>query len=219
LKDFAGRPVYAGLDLSETSDLTALVLMAPIDGEWHVRPVFWLPGEGLAEKSRQDRVSYDVWARQDPPALETTPGRSIEYEFIASRLRSIFDTMDVRAVAFDRYNMNFLKPWLSKSGFSEHELERFVEFGQGFISMSPALRELESALLEKKIRHGNHPVLTMCAANAVVVSDPAGNRKFTKAKSRGRIDGIVALAMAMSVASTHDMTPGPSLFDIAELWD
>lgn len=189
----AGRQtVYGGLDLSSVSDLTALVLVSEAGD---VYPTFWLPGEGLEEKSRNDRVPYDVWAQDG--LLLTTPGRAIEYEFIAHHLREVFDTYDVRALAFDRYNMRFLRPWLERVGFDEEELERFVEFGQGFVSMSPALRELESKLLAKKLRHGNHPVLTMCAANAVAVSDPAGNRKFTKSKVSGRIDGMVALAMAV----------------------
>jgi len=158
---------------------------------------FWLPEEGLAEKSRNDRVPYDLWAKNG--FLLTTPGRSIEYEFIAYELRDIFNTCNVKALAFDRYNMKFLRPWLEKAGFSEEELERFVEFGQGFVSMSPAIRELESRLLQKQLKHGNHPVLTMCAANAITVSDPAGNRKFTKQKASGRIDGMVALAQAVGV--------------------
>jgi len=95
--------------------------------------------------------------------------------------------------------MKFLKPWLEKVGFDEDELEKFVEFGQGFVSMSPAIRELESKLLQKKLKHGNHPVLTMCAANAITVNDPAGNRKFTKQKASGRIDGMQALAQAVGV--------------------
>lgn len=188
------RKVWAGLDLSSVSDLTALVM---VDDEGGVHSTFWLPHEGLSEKARTDRVPYDVWARDG--LLKTTPGRSIEYEFIAEHLRGVFDRCDVQALAFDRYNMKFLRPWLEKVGFSEAEMARFVEFGQGMVSMSPALRELESRLLAKKLRHGNHPVLTMCAANATVVTDTAGNRKFTKAKSTGRIDGMVALAMAVGV--------------------
>lgn len=70
--------------------------------------------------------------------------------------------------------------------------------------MSPALRELETLLLGRKLRHGMHPVLTMCAANSTIQSDPAGNRKFTKAKSSGRIDGMVALAMAVSIATVEE---------------
>jgi phage terminase large subunit-like protein len=192
--DFDGKTVFGGLDLSSVSDLTALVLVSE-DGDVH--PTFWLPEDGLAEKARSDRVPYDVWASQG--YLETTPGRAIEYEFIADYLRRVFDTHDVRAIAFDRYNMRFLRPWLERVGFSEDELAKFVEFGQGFISMSPALRELESRLLSKKLKHGKHPVLTMCAANATTLSDPAGNRKFVKSKQSGRIDGMVALAMAIGV--------------------
>lgn len=189
-----GKTVYGGLDLSSVSDLTALVLVSE-DGD--VESTFWLPSEGLAEKARNDRVPYDVW--EDEGLLQTTPGRAIEYEYIAHYLRDVFDRYEIRALAFDRYNMRFLKPWLERAGFTEEELERFVEFGQGFVSMSPAIRELEARLLAKKLRHGKHPVLTMCAANAVAVSDPAGNRKFTKSKTSGRIDGMVALAMAVGV--------------------
>ena len=199
-----GASVWGGLDLSSVSDLTALVLVSE-DGDVH--PTFWLPGDGLTEKARQDRVPYDVWASDG--SLQTTPGRAIEYEFIAEHLRAVFDRCDVRALAFDRYNMRFLRPWLERVGFTDEELDRFVEFGQGFVSMSPALRELESQLLAKRLRHGMHPVLTMCAANAVTANDPAGNRKFTKAKATGRIDGMVALAMALSAKANAEPTDAP----------
>ncbi|MCP5011737.1 MAG: terminase, partial [Aestuariibacter sp.] len=193
-----GAQVYGGLDLSATNDLTALVLAAKTGDEFDIHSTFWLPENNLHEKAKSDRVPYDVWARDG--FLETTPGSAIEYEWVAQYLRDLFDSCDVQGIAFDRYNMRFLKPWLEKVGFSEAELEKFEGFGQGFVSMSPALRELEAQLLNKKLRHGNHPVLTMCAANAVVQTDPAGNRKFTKSKSTGRIDGMVALAMALDRA-------------------
>lgn len=189
-----GAEVYGGLDLSSVNDLTALVL-STFEGDIH--PTFWLPGEGLAEKSRADRVPYDLWAKQGH--LQTTPGRAIEYEFVAEHLRGVFDRCNVRAIAFDRWGMRHLKPWLVKAGFSEEELERFIDFGQGFASMSPAIRTLEERLLGKKLKHGNHPVLTMCAANATVQIDPAESRKFVKGKNTGRIDGMVALAMAIGV--------------------
>ncbi len=192
-----GRDVYGGLDLSSVADLTALVLTSEREGAWDVVPSFWLPEMGLAEKARADRVPYDVWAKSGH--LLTSPGSSIEYEFVAEYLRGLFDRCNVKAIAFDRWGMRHLKPWLVKAGFTEAELERFIEFGQGFASMSPALRELESLLLTRKLRHGNHPVLTMCAANAVVTSDPAGSRKLDKQKATGRIDGMVALAMAVGV--------------------
>jgi phage terminase large subunit-like protein len=203
----AKQRVWGGLDLSSVSDLTALVLTSEAGD---VEPTFWLPSEGLAEKSRVDRVPYDQWATEG--LLQTTPGRAIEYEFVAEHLRGVFDRCDVQAIAFDRYNMKFLKPWLERVGFSEEELAKFVEFGQGFVSMSPAIRELEARLLAKKLKHGNHPVLTMCAANAVTVSDPAGNRKFTKAKATGRIDGMVALAMSVGVMPSEAEQPVYQLF-------
>jgi phage terminase large subunit-like protein len=178
------------------------VLIAPIDEKWHVKPTFWLPAEGLLERSRKDRVPYDTW--RDQGHLQVTPGPSIEYEFVAAHLRVVFDELNVAQMAFDRWNFKHLKPWLVKAGFSDAELERFVEFGQGFQSMSPALRDLESDLLMEKIVHGDHPVLTMCAANAVVQTDPAGNRKLAKHKSNGRIDGLISLTMAKGVAGSYE---------------
>ena len=200
LGELRGAKVYGGLDLSSVSDLTALVLLSEFGKAWDVWPTFWLPEVGLSEKSRTDRVPYDLWAGEG--LLLTSPGSSIEYEFIAEHLRGVFDTCDVQAIGFDRYNWKFLKPWLERAGFSEDELLKFVEFGQGFVSMSPAIRELESLLLSRKLRHGNHPVLTMCFQNATVMTDPAENRKFIKGKATGRIDGAVATAMAVGVMPT-----------------
>jgi phage terminase large subunit-like protein len=79
--------------------------------------------------------------------------------------------------------------------------DKFVGFGQGFKDMSPALRDLESIILERKLRHGGHPVLSMCAMNAVIDRDPAGNRKLSKKRAPGRIDGMIALLMAIGVAT------------------
>lgn len=216
VESFAGLPVYAGLDLSEVSDLTAFVAVAPVESVWHVKPTFWLPGRGLADKARSDRVPYDVWARDG--WLQTSPGATIEYEYVAAFLWDFCQSNDVRKIAFDRWNWRHLKPWLQKAGFSDEQLEDGVLFepmGQGFQSMSPALRDLESAILNQRVAHGGHPVLTMCAANATVQADPAGNRKLSKMKSHGRIDGMVALAMAMSVAGTWEgaQVEGPSVYE------
>lgn len=193
-----GKKVFGGLDLSAVSDLTSLVLLSE-DGD--VEPIFWLPDVGLVEKSKNDRVPYDRWKKEG--FLRTTPGRSIEYEYIAKQLRFVFDEYDVVQLNFDRALMRHLRPWLVKEDFSEEELEKFNDFGQGFISMHPALRDFESALLQKKLKHGNHPVLSMCAGNARVETDAAGSRKFTKSKSTGRIDGMVALAMAVAALYNH----------------
>lgn len=215
IKEYAGLPAYAGLDLSSTQDLTAFVMMVPVDGKWHVIPRFWLPGEGLSEKARADRVPYDVWAKEG--YLETTPSRSIEYEYVAGLIWRMSQDLDLRRIAFDRYNFKHLRPWLLKAGFPETAVageddSLFQDFGQGYVSMSPALRDLESDLLEGRIVHGKHPVLTMCAANAVVTSDAAGNRKLDKSKATGRIDGMVALAMARAMAATYEAGPGPSVY-------
>jgi phage terminase large subunit-like protein len=210
--DWRNVPVWGGLDLSSVSDLTAKVYVAPFGMDWHVKPTFWLPVEGLKEKSRTDRVPYDLWAEQGH--LRTCPGRSVDYEFVAATLYTDCERMDIRKIAFDRWNFRHLRPWLIKVGFREDQVEGekaiFEEFGQGFISMSPALRTLEADLLEGRIVHGNHPVLTMCASNAVVTSNPAGDRKLDKAKATGRIDGMIALAMARAVAGTYQPKPAPS---------
>jgi phage terminase large subunit-like protein len=197
---FDGLTVYAGLDLSVVNDLTAFVPIAEYEDMWHVRPTFWLPTEGLRDRARFDRVPYDVWANEG--YITTTPGKVIEYSFVAAWLYDFCAVNDVRRIGFDRFNWVHLKPWLIKAGFDERRADRtFAPFGQGFQSMSPALLALESVLLKGQMAHGDNPVLTMCAANATVQMDPAGNRKLNKAKAHGRIDGIVALAMAISIAS------------------
>lgn len=196
-------PIWGGLDLSEVADLTALALVTQHpDGGWGVHPTFWLPGDGLADKSRHDRVPYDRW--HDAGFLDTTPGPTIDYEWVAHRIAELVRRHDVRCIMFDRWNMKHLRPWLEKAGMTPDQLDGdnaiMRPMGQGFASMSPALRDLEAELLNGRLRHGGHPVLNMCAQNAVVTMDPAGNRKLVKGKSRGRIDGMVALTMAMSAA-------------------
>ncbi|WP_287353519.1 terminase TerL endonuclease subunit [Mesorhizobium sp.] len=212
--DFKGLPVFGGLDLSEVSDLTALVLMAPKEGVWQVRPTFWLPGDSLRERAKADRVPYDVWHADGK--LEAPPGPTVDYEFVAAHLWGLFGSLDVRKIAFDRWNWRHLKPWLLNAGFAEDQLDGdnavFEPFGQGYASMSPALRDLESLLLNKKLAHGGHPVLTMCMMNATVRPDPSGNRKLDKQKSRGRIDGAIALAMAAAMAGTYEQVDTESVY-------
>jgi phage terminase large subunit-like protein len=194
-----GVQVYAGLDLSSTQDLTALVLIGWSAGKWHVHPTFWLPLEGLETKAAADRVPYDLWHSQG--FLQATPGRTVSYEYVSHHLRELFQRYDIQKIGFDRWNMRHLRPWLLRAGFHEQQIEdHFVEFGQGMASMSPALRDLEQVLLESELAHGGHPVLSMNVANTVIVLDDAGNRKPSKRKSTGRIDGLVALAMAIGVA-------------------
>lgn len=215
--DFGGRPVFAGLDLSAVSDLTALVAIAPreVEGKtiWDVKPEFWLPADGLRDKAHSDRVPYDVWHSQG--MLNTTPGPTIEYEYIAEHLFRMKQEVNLQKIAFDDWAFRFLKPWLLKAGWEERELEGddaiFVKMRQGLKTMTPALRDLESIILNRRLAHGDHPVLNMCMQNAVVKPDPQGNRILDKGKSRGRIDGAVALAMATSAGSTYE--PPESLDD------
>jgi phage terminase large subunit-like protein len=191
---FLAGPVYGGLDLSGTTDLTALVLTArDLEGTLHVRPYFWMPQDTVIEASKRDRAKYDVWVRQG--LLRTTPGKVIDYAFVARDIGMLTADLPVAKIGFDRWRMDRMKQQLDAAGVTL-PLE---PFGQGYVSMSPALDALESDLLQENIRHGGHPVLAMCAANAVAVNDPAGNRKLDKAKATGRIDGIVALAMAEGV--------------------
>lgn len=198
--DWGTREVYGGLDLSETTDLTSLQLICKVDGLWQVRPYFWLPEVGLREKARADRVPYDLW--HDQGYLETTPGKSISYSYVAKLIVELRDQYNLITIGFDRWNMRHFTPWLKDAGMEEEEIEQlFEEFGQGYASMSPALSQFEILLLNEQMRHGSHPVLNMCAANAVVKIDEARNRKLDKKRSRGRIDGMVALAMAVGVAN------------------
>jgi len=202
--DLRGVRCYAGLDLSSVADLTALVIVGRIGSTWHVHPIFWLPEEGLYEKAKHDRVPYDVWHQQG--FLRTTPGATISYEYVAQVLfNEIFPKYNIRKLGFDKWNMKNFVPWLIKAGFNEQVIEeKFVEFQQGTMSMSPALRELEAAIKEKHLAHGNHKLLTANAMNAVVYSKDESNRKLDKQKSTGRIDGMVALAMAMGIGCQYD---------------
>lgn len=189
---FVNGKVRVGLDLSARNDLTALVWTAELDGEQHVRAEFFAPGQGLLDRAARDRVPYDLWEKDG--FITATPGASVDYEYVALRLIELCDECDVEAIFFDRWRIDVLQKELLRVN-AELPL---VPFGQGYKDMAPAMDALESVILNHKMRHGNNPVLTMCASNAVVDTDPAGNRKLNKAKSTGRIDGMVALVMAGS---------------------
>lgn len=197
---FGDAPAWAGLDLSGRTDLTALVLIAKLAGVWHVVPHFWTPESGLAERARRDRAPYDVWARQG--YLHTTPGATVDYEYVAQDIAAILGGLNVQSVAYDRWRIDLLKKEFEKIGADIP----LVECGQGFKDMSPAIEALEAEMVNGRVAHGAHPVLTMCAVNAVVSKDPAGNRKLDKHKATGRIDGLVAMAMAFGAAQAVEET-------------
>jgi len=191
-------PVYAGLDLSARTDLTALAIVGKVQGVWQVQAHFWTPEQGLFDRAKTDRAPYDVWAAQG--YLTTTPGATVDYEVVALDMAEILADLDVVAVAFDRWRMDILSKELERLGLDLP----LVPHGQGFKDMAPALDHLEAELLNARMAHGNNPVLTMCAANAVATKDPAGSRKLDKSRRTGRIDGIQALAMAMGAAQSAE---------------
>ncbi len=202
-------PVYCGLDLSARTDLTALVMVSLVDDVWQVVPHFWTPEQGLQERARRDRAPYDLWARQG--LLHTTPGATVDYEFVAQDLVALLSDHDVRSIAYDRWRIDILRKELEKVG----AVLPLLEFGQGYKDMAPALDSLEAELLNGRIAHGMHPVLTLCAANAVVTKDPTGARKLDKSRATGRIDGMQALAMAMGVATKQEEV-GPGAYRLSE---
>jgi len=189
-----GRPCYAGLDLSAVRDLSALVLYFPHDGG-AVLPYFWCPKTGIDLKEEIDHVPYRTWAKQGH--IEPTPGVAVDKSYIVRRLGKIVADFDLRGLAFDRMFMKDLQVLLGHEGLDLP----MVEWGQGFVSMGPAVNAFETALLSGEMRHGMHPVLRWNASNLMLDTDAAGNRKPNKARSIDRIDGLAALIMACGLAA------------------
>jgi len=189
-----GAKVYAALDLGATRDMSALILIyKDYDQVFHVQPFFWLPGDVRA-RTDADRVPYDTWAKQGHLIATGEPGT--DPAMIARKIAELNGKYRIQGLAFDRWRIADLKRELNKISCPV----QLVEHGQGYKDMSPAVDILERLVVQKRIRHGNHPVLQWNAFNAVVVKDPAGSRKLDKSRSVGRIDGLVALAMAFSLA-------------------
>ena len=190
-----GRACYAGLDLSSTSDLTALVLVFPPTSEdepYIALPFFWLPEETLSLRVRRDHVPYDQWAKRG--FIQTTEGNVVHYGFIERFICELGERYDIREIAHDRWNATMMVQTLEDDGFT------MVPFGQGFKDMSPPTKELMRIVLEHKLCHGGHPVLRWNMDNAFVRTDPAGNLKLDKEKSTEKVDGAVALVMALDRA-------------------
>lgn len=188
-----GQTCYGGLDLSTTTDLSALVLVFPrLDG-FDVIPHFWAPLERIRQRSKRDRVPYDQWEADG--ILTATPGDVVDYAFIRQQVLDIMAQYDLRELAFDPWNAIQLATQLGEEGVT------MVEVRQGFASLSAPTKELMTLLLAKKLRHGGHPILRWNASNVAVKQDPAGNLKPDKSQSTERIDGIVALIMALSRAT------------------
>jgi phage terminase large subunit-like protein len=198
-----GRPCWAGLDLSATRDMSACVLYFPEDGG-AVLAHFWLPKEGLGEREAGDRVPYRTWAEAGHVTL--TPGAAINKRFIAMHLAELAATYDLKGIAFDRWGMAELTRIMADEGI---ELP-LREHGQGFRDMGPSTSAFEAAMLDRRLNHGGNPVLRWQASNLVYETDPAGSRKPAKNRAIDRIDGIVALVMAIGLAAR---TPAPPRYD------
>jgi len=191
--ELAGRDCYGGLDLSTTTDVSALVLLfRDEDGGVTLLPYFWVPGDNAERRERRDRVPYQTWARQG--LLELTPGNVIDYDRIRSRINALGQKFHICEIAIDPWNSTQLAVQLQGDGFT------VVTFGQGFKDMTAPTKEWEKLVLCGKLRHGNHPVLRWMASNVAVETDAAGNLKPSKKKSFERIDGIVAGVMALGRA-------------------
>jgi len=197
-----GRRCYAGLDLSSTTDVSALVLVFPNPDDPDKRgnskdstesvavlPFFWIPEDGAQQRERRDRVPYLTWARKG--LIEMTPGNVVDYDQIRKRINELSKRFDIREIAVDRWNATHLITQLTADGFE------MVAFGQGYRDMTAPTKEMEKLVLCRQLRHGGHAVLRWMASNVAVEMDAAGNLKPSKKKSTERIDGIVAMIMGL----------------------
>jgi phage terminase large subunit-like protein len=194
-----GRECYAGLDLSSTNDITAFVLIFPPtteDDKYYVLPYFWIPEDNLKLRVKRDHVPYDVWQKKG--FLKTTEGNVIHYGFIETFIEELGKKYNIKEIAFDRWGAVQMVQNLEGLGFT------VVPFGQGYKDMSPPTKELMKITLEKKLAHGGHPVLKWMMDNIFVRTDPAGNIKPDKEKSTEKIDGAVALIMALDRSIRHE---------------
>ena len=203
-----GRDCYAGLDLSSTGDITAFVLMFPPrdeDEKYIVLPYFWVPEETIPQRVKAASVPYDVWERQG--FIQATEGNVIHYDFIEHFIEELGKKYHILEIAFDRWGAVQMVQDLEGMGFT------VVPFGQGFKDMSPPSKEFYKILMEGKMIHGGNPVLRWMAGNVVIDTDPAGNIKVTKAKSKEKIDGIVAAIMALDRCIRHEGEKQGSVYD------
>lgn len=207
-KFLEGRVCFGGLDLSSTTDLTAFVLVFPPtvdDDKFYILPYFWLPEETIDLRTRRDHVPYDLWQKEN--LLQVTDGNVVDYNAIESFIVQLGEKFQIKRICFDRWNATQLTQRLE----SEYNFE-MVQFGQGFYSMSAPTKELERLVLERKIVHNGHKVLRWNMDNVCVDTDAAGNMKPSKKNSTEKIDGAVALIMALSQAMIYNVNQ-KSIYD------
>ncbi len=197
LDDFEGAPCWIAVDASVTTDLTAVVAaFREGDDGFVVVPWFYVPEDNLRLRADRDGVPYPLWAEQG--FITPTPGNVVDYRRIEAEIRDLCSRFDVREIAFDPAYARQISGPLTEDGFP------VVEMRQGWRTMGPAIAELERAIIGRRFRHGGHPVLRWCFDNVVTQTDSAGNRSFHKGKSKDRIDGAVAAAMAVARAAAGE---------------
>lgn len=197
-----GQECFCGLDLSSTTDITAFVAVFPPedrDGPWDVMARFWIPGDNIREKSERDRAPYDVWV--DQGWITATDGNITDYDVLRAEIRDFGMDYQIREIPYDPWNATQLATQLGSDGAT------VVPLSQGYSVMSEPAKYLESLILSGRLRHGNNPVLRWMAANVAVQHGPNDSIRPTKAKSTGRIDGIVALVMGIGRAMVHLQEP------------
>ncbi len=193
-----GRQCYGGLDLSRTTDVTALAWVFPPDDEgepFQVLMRFWVPEARVKERSAKGDMNYESWVRQG--LITATPGDVIDYDYVYSQIDEDAQQFEVAEIAFDRWGAAAVYQVVEEKGLT------MVQMGQGFASMSAPMKELEKLILSKRLAHGGNPVLAWMADNLVAREDPAGNIKPDREKSTEKIDGMVALIMGLDRATRH----------------
>jgi phage terminase large subunit-like protein len=193
------RHCYAGLDLSTTTDITAFVMLFPPGDpmdRWDIICRFWIPGDNAHRRANKDRVEYPTWINQGH--ITAHDGNRLDYGLIRREINGLKDKYDIQGIAVDPWNGTQLMLELQDDGME------IVEFRQGFGSMTGPTKELLAMIGAHQLNHGNNPVLSWMAGNAATKEDPAGNIKFDKGKSTEKIDGIVALTMALGLAITNN---------------
>ena len=207
-----GRECFAGLDLASVTDLAALVLFFPArnNEERHiVLPFFWLPEDTAAKRSSTDGVPYLDWVRD--ALVDATPGNVIDEKYVQASILDLFGMYKILNIQYDRFNATSLVLALQDEGLSLNP------FGQGFVSMNAPIKQLENMILSKQINHLENPVLRWMCGNVQPKYDPAGNVKFDRARSAEKIDGMVALAMAVGGWMMNERPVGPSKYETEEI--
>jgi phage terminase large subunit-like protein len=197
------RPCFVGLDLSTTTDLTALVGVYPGGDGFDVRACAFMPDAKIRERSLRERVPYDEWVRRG--WLVATPGTVVDYERVRQTLQAWDAEGSVQEVAFDPWNATPLVTTLQEQdGFT------CIPIRQGFANLSAPTKSLEKAILARTLRHDGHPVLRYCVGNVAIEQDAAGNVKPSKKLSTERIDLVTALVNAIDRFDRRSTAPAPS---------